>query len=122
MKYIKKYENITLNNWIKTDFYFLDDLNISYDTIVINHIVVLRVQKKENPQNFLEIIQTPDQQYNVHVHSGTIQKPSTAPNARWYNLGNKYHDISGVLALMKGYSIISKEEYDLLLNSKKYNI
>jgi len=121
MKYLKTFESLN-NDWI-TDFYFLDNLNIVYDIITqsgYSDREVLRVEKKDKSA-FLEIF-SKNGKYEINVCSGSIKNPSTEPGARWYNLYNKSHDINDVLKIMLGYGIISKEEYNTLITTKKYNL
>ena len=118
MKYLKTFELLN-SDWVNSDFYFLDDLNIVHDTIFMSG-TVLRVEKKDKSA-FLEIMKKNDK-YNINVHSGSIEEPSKSLNARWWNLHNKDHDIKEVLLIMRSYGIISKDEYDVIINSNKYNL
>jgi hypothetical protein len=65
----------------------------------------LKIQKKDNPINFLTIRQVGKDLYDVDVTSGTIQEPSKRGNATWYNLGNKYHSYNELVGILNRYGI-----------------
>lgn len=65
----------------------------------------LKIQKKDNPLNFLTITQMSSGDYNVDVTAGSIQNPSGAPNATWWNLYDKYHNYDGLVEIIKRYGI-----------------
>ena len=65
---------------------------------------VLKISKIDNPVNFLEIreVEKIKGSFDINIVSGTIENPS---NARWYNFGDKYYDLKGVLDVAKRYGI-----------------
>jgi hypothetical protein len=66
----------------------------------------LKIQKKDNPTNFLTITQVGKDSFNIDVTSGSIQNPSSAPNATWFNLGDKYHTYNELLVILKRYGVV----------------
>ena len=63
---------------------------------------VLKISKIDNPVNFLEIVKKIKGSFDINIVSGTIENPS---NARWYNFGDRYYDLKGVLNVAKRYGI-----------------
>ena len=76
---------------------------------------ILKISKIDDPVNFLEIYQQKDYKktpvekiegsFGINIVSGTIENPSKSGNARWYNFGDKYYDLKGVLDVAKRYGI-----------------
>ncbi len=75
--------------------------NAKIDTTESKYI---KVQTLNEPTRFLEIYPH-NSLYGINIHSGTIENPSKALNARWYNFGDKYYDLKGVLNIVNKYGI-----------------
>lgn len=90
---------------------------------------LLKVQSKVDPKRFLTIFPKYDRgrylkdksgdykwekkervngQYIVNVTSGSIDNPSSAANATWYNLGDKSYDKDGISNILSKYFSKSK--------------
>ena len=67
----------------------------------------LKLQTKDNPTNFLTILQVGKDLYNVDLTSGSIKKPNTrgGVNSTWSNLGDKYHNYNELLVICNRYGI-----------------
>jgi hypothetical protein len=82
----------------------------------------LKIQKKENPTNFLTITQVGKDSYNINVTSGTIQNPSNAPNATWFNLRDKYHTYNELLLILKRYGVVKMVKGGVTFDEKVKSI
>ena len=68
---------------------------------------IVKVESKNNPTRFLTIFESMDDKklFGVNVTSGTIDKPSSAGNATWYNLDNRYHTKNELLDILSRYGM-----------------
>jgi hypothetical protein len=82
----------------------------------------LKIQKKDNPTNFLTITQVGKDSYNIDVTSGTIQNPSSAPNATWFNLRDKYHTYNELLLILKRYGVVKMSKGGVTFKEKVKSI
>jgi len=66
---------------------------------------VVKVEKANDPSNFLTIFEAEGGLFQINVTSGTIENPSRKANGTWYNLGDKKHNVQEVFEYLGRYGI-----------------